>query len=254
MHWVILGIIVFAIFITAYIKTGLISRKTKVRRYWWSLLFIGWFCIGIGLYTFGAAIILLFVENIHQIISFILIPISVLLIMLMLDQYLPFVSRYSQSNIKETIDFCVQFFDASMKSLKIVSGWLSESFYGNPRIIESLRKAKNRKVSIEIIFKYTGNEVQLNVIEGLSFLTPRVELIPLANDIDGLHFMIVDNLHFRVEKNHHLVGRGREKIPITKVDNIVHYWSPFAAWGLNRRFNILKNEPQASDAFTQDTE
>lgn len=220
-------------------------KGLKVRKHFVWLSFIGWLGMGISLFSFGMALILLFVENRLQLVAFVIVPLAILSVMLLLEQYLPWVHRFSQHTIKETIGFCVTFFGAAKKSIIIASGWLSPVFYGDNRIIGALKSAKKRGVKIQIAFGYRENAEQEAVIDKLSFLEINDELIAVTSPVSGPHFMVVDRLHMRVEQDHHLSSDSGRHVEPLEIKNRVQYCSPIAALGLTRRFSDLTKNRKA---------
>lgn len=235
---IIIGILVFLIPSIRFLSfLRRLSEETRKQfKKWQFRKFVGHIGLSLSTVFFMILISNIFVKDMNVVLSFSLIPIPVVSILFLLTMYFTTIDKLVTVNdLDKLIDYCSKtLFISARRSIKIVSGTLNSAFFSDDRILESLETAKSRDVDITILFGYpedkaTRANVETNIKNKLAFMKDSLFVLPKI--YKNSHFMIVDNLHLRVEKIHPMGEVGRT--------NSIYFFSHISAWSLNRRFERL---------------
>ena len=154
---------------------------------------------------------------------------------------------------KENIGELIQ---SSKKSVKIVSATLSPAIYSQPEVFEKIKSAKNRGVDFEIIIdskKLSLSKIKpktesniSNFFEFWNWVKNNEIKIRCYKGKPWPHFIIIDDLHTRVEDKHKIVYYPDARF--TKRRAKTHLLNPEIAKKYSSKFEKLKltSEPYYS--------
>ena len=154
------------------------------------------------------------------------------------------------SNTELAIKHIAKLINAASSSIKIVSGTLSPKIYCDPRVFEFLREAKERGVKIEIIIssesvpldriKPNDEKLAKNFFELWGWVKKGEIKVSAVPKNPQSHFMIIDNLHVRMEDKHKItfIKTARE----TKRHATTSLLNPKLANKFDSKFSKLKKK------------
>ena len=121
---------------------------------------------------------------------------------------------YINRDLEKGIEQSTMLFERANQggSIKIVAGEIEKRFYNDSKIIKALEDAKDRKVSIDIIFgpiAESGNDTILKL-----WKEDKINLW-LLKERYPKHFMLIDDKHVRVEE-FHLPGQKERRAFVYK--------------------------------------
>ncbi|QTA88358.1 hypothetical protein [Desulfonema magnum] len=203
----------------------------------------------VGLIVFFMSGSLVVFNNINGYYTFIAMCLAILSVFTLIDSFYYDMLEEPNENFELTVKSISKLFSLAAYSIKIHSATFAPNIYFDPRVFNDLKAAKKRGVKIEIILSEPGinprsvkpdsPKKQDNFRMFWSWADAGTISVIHLNERQYPHFIIVDDIHVRVEKKHKItIGDDPKQI---KRKAITRYIDVDTAEKHLKSFNLLKS-------------